>query len=92
MSDSYVYSIQLTREEYQSAMYMCDRGYLGEITIHATDVNVSDDESTYTLLFRESDAWKVLATIEADPHAVWALTTPSTSLGVKFQAFLEGIV
>lgn len=89
---TYAYRIELTREEYRSAMVMADRGYLGELTTHASDVQVSDDDQTYTLLFTEPDAWKVQETIEADPHAVWALTTPSTSLGEKFQAFVDSIV
>ena len=85
------YTIELTREEYRSAMVMSDRGYLGEITVHATFVEETD-EGGYTLAFTEPDAWKVLETIEADPYAVWALTTPSTSLGQKFQAFVDSIV
>lgn len=85
------YMIELTAEEYRSALVMSDCGYLGEITIHATFAE-ENDEGGYTLAFTEPDAWKVLETIDADPHAVWALTTPSTSLGEKFQHFVDGIV
>lgn len=85
------YTIELTKAEYQDALFMCDRGYLGEITIHATFIE-DTDEGGFTLAFTEPDAWKVLETIEADPYAVWALTTPSTSLGQKFQQFVDGIV
>lgn len=87
-----LYAIELTKEEYRAACYMADRGYLGELTDHATETEWSDDESTVTLRFRESDAWNVLAVVEDDPDAVWALTTPSTSLGRKFQTFLDDIV
>ena len=85
------YTIELTKEEYRSAMVMSDRGYLGMITVHATFAEETDDGG-YTLAFTEPDAWKVLETIESDPHAVWALTTPSTSLGKKFQHFVDQIV
>ncbi len=85
------YTIELTADEYRSAMMMSDRGYLGEITVHATFAEANDSDG-FTLAFTEPDAWKVLETIEADPHAVWALTTPSTSLGQKFQAFINEIV
>lgn len=90
------YTIELTRDEYRSACVMSDRGYLGEITIHATAIepsNDDDDQTTvYRLLFTEADAWRVQETIDADPVAVWSLTTPSTSLGAKFQRFTEAIV
>ena len=87
-----MYQIELTKEEYRSACYMADRGYLGELTDHVTEENWSEDESTVVLVFRESDAWNVLAVIEDDPDAVWALTDTHTSLGRKFQAFLDAIV
>ncbi len=86
------YTIELTREEYRSAQYMAARGYLGELTDHATDTEWSEDEETVTLRFAESDAWAINEVCESDPHAVWALTTPSTSLGRKFQKFLDRIV
>lgn len=85
------YTIELTKEEYRAALMMSDRGYLGEITIHATFAEETDIGG-YTLAFTEPDAWKVLETVDADPHAVWAMTTPSTSLGRKFQQFVEGII
>lgn len=87
----YAYSITLTKEEYQSAMYMSDRGYLGEITIHASTVEDNDD-GTFTLKFTEPDAWNVQSTIDDDPDAVWSLTTPNTSLGEKFDHFVNAIV
>ncbi len=86
------YTVTLTREEYRSATYMAARGYLGLLTEHATDTEWSEDETEVTLFFRESDAWQVQETCDEDPDAVWALTTPSTSLGEKFQRFLDGIV
>jgi hypothetical protein len=93
MSDTirYAYTIELTAEEYRSADYMCYRGYLGCITEHA-DCEWSEDESTVTLRFTEPAAWNVLQTIEDDPDAVWSLTTPSTTLGQKFQVFIDSIV
>lgn len=87
-----MYTITLTAEEYRSACYMAARGYLGELTDHATDETWNDDESEVTLTFRESDAWQVQQVCEGDPHAVWSLTTPSTTLGQKFQQFLDSIV
>lgn len=87
-----MYQIELTKEEYRSACFMADRGYLGELTDHATTEDWSDDGGTVTLRFTESDAWKVQEVIESDYPAVWALTDRSTSLGEKFQAFLDGIV
>lgn len=86
------YWIELTREEYRSAEYMSARGYLGCLTDHATETVWSDDEQTVVLWFAESDAWEVQEECDNDPHAVWALTTPSTSLGEKFQQFLDKIV
>lgn len=92
MSDKIAYRLELTAEEYASADYMAARGYLGEITDHATITEWSEDEKTVTLGFSELDAWKVAEVCEADPDAVWALTTPSTGLGAKFQAFRDSIV
>ena len=79
-------------EEYQSACYMAARGYLGELTDHATSETWNDDESEVTLTFRESDAWRVQQVCEDDPGAVWSLTSPSTTLGRKFQRFIDSIV
>lgn len=92
MANQYAYLITLTADEYRSAVVMSDRGYLGMIVEHATAEEWSDDEATVTLQFRESDAWKVQETCEDDPHAVWALTTPRTSLGEKFARFIDSIV
>jgi hypothetical protein len=86
------YSIVLTREEYRSADYMSARGYLGEITERASDTEWSEDEETVTLRFTEPAAWDVRDVCESDEPAVWALTTPSTSLGEKFIVFLDSIV
>lgn len=86
-----MYRIELTPEEFRSACYMDDRGYLGGIVTHCTNEE-HDDSGNVVLTFTESDAWKVLAQCEDDPDAVWALTTPSTSLGQKFQRFLNSIV
>jgi hypothetical protein len=87
----YAYTIELTADEYASADCMSYRGYLGNITGHA-DVEWSEDETIVTLQFTEPQAWAVLQTIEDDPDAVWSLTTPRTTLGQKFQAFLDSIV
>lgn len=93
MSDTrYAYSIELTRAEYRDACYMCDRGYLGELTRHATAEDWTDDESAVVLRFTEPDAWKVNEVCEEDPHAVWSLTDTRTTLGAKFQSFLDSIV
>lgn len=92
MAPRYVYTLELTREEYRSASVMSARGYLGEIVTHATTEDWSDDDATVTLRFTEPDAWKVMETCEADPHAVWSLTTPSTTLGAKFLQFVNAIV
>jgi hypothetical protein len=85
------YTIELTADEYRSAEYMSARGYLGCVTEHATETEDRDDGSV-VLKFTESDAWNVQQVCEDDEHAVWSLTTPSTSLGQKFQAFLDQIV
>lgn len=87
-----MYQIELTKEEYRSACFMAERGYLGELTDHATETEWSDDEETVTLRFRESDAWTVSIVCEDGPDAVWALTNRGTSLGRKFQTFLDSIV
>ena len=86
------YTIELTREEYRSADYMSARGYLGQLTDHATETEWSEDEETVTLRFTEADMWKVYETCEDDLHAVWALTDTRTSLGEKFQTLLDAIV
>lgn len=86
------YRVTLTGPEYNDAMIMSDRGYLGMLTVHATYIEGPADDGLFELQFTESDAWKVLETIEDDPHAVWALTLPSTSLGEKFQRFVDSIV
>lgn len=88
----YAYQIVLTREEYRSAQVMNDRGYLGMIVDHASFIDDQSECDSIILHFIESDAWKVNETIEEDPDAVWALTTPSTSLGEKFQKFIDSIV
>jgi hypothetical protein len=84
------YEITLTPDEFRSAQVMSTRGYLGELVHHATSIDHGDDE--VTLHFSEADAWSVMQTIEDDPDAVWALTTPGTTLGRKFQKFLDAIV
>lgn len=90
MARGYAYTIELTEAEYKDAVFMCSRGYLGEITIHATVTEEYND--TVVLKFTEPDAWRVVDTIAEDEHAVWALTTPDTTLGRKFSAFIEEIV
>jgi len=87
-----MYQITLTAAEYRDADFMAARGYLGELTRHATTTEWADDEETVVLTFRESDAWQVNDACDADHDAVWALTTPRTSLGEKFLAFLNAIV
>jgi hypothetical protein len=92
MANQYPYRVHLTAEEYRSAAYMADRGYLGELTAKASVQNWADDEQSVDLLFTEPDAWAVLEVCEADQHAVWALTSTRTELGRKFQQFLDRIV
>lgn len=87
-----MYTMTLTKQEYRDACYMAARGYLGELTDHATDETWNDDESEVTLTFQESNAWRVQQVCEDDPDAVWSLTLPSTPLGQKFQHFLDSIV
>ncbi len=87
-----MYTIILTHAEYRDAEFMTVRGYLGELLDHATEEDWTEDGATVTLRFRESDAWAVLTVCEDDPEAIWALTSPSTSLGAKFAAFLDAIV
>ena len=91
MTERYAYSIKLTASEYRDAAVMDARGYLGGIIEHCTAEDWQDDGSVI-LQFTEPDAWKVLEQCEEDEPAVWALTTPSTSLGRKFQEFRDSIV
>jgi hypothetical protein len=84
------YSITLTPDEYRSAQVMSSRGYLGELVHHAQSIEETDNG--VILHYSEADAWEVLNTMEADPDAVWALTTPATTLGRKFQKFIDAIV
>ena len=88
----YAYQVSLTPAEYNDACFMSARGYLGELIHHATVVDTESSEDEVVLLFHESDAWKVLQTIEEDPDAVWALTNTSTRLGRVFQEFIDSIV
>lgn len=86
-----MYQITLTREEYQAASYMSDRGYLGQLTDYGTE-EWSDDESAVTISLQEHEMWLILQTIEDDPDAVWSLTSPDTSLGQKFQTLVDSVV
>lgn len=91
MNRPFAYSIALTQDEYRSAAYMDARGYLGGIIEHCAAEDWQEDGSV-VLQFNESDAWAVQEQCMEDEPAVWALTTPSTSLGRKLQAFLDSIV
>lgn len=88
--NDYAYVLDLTADEYRSACVMSDRGYLGEITRIAT-VEESEDGSV-KILFTEPEAWEVYELYTEDYWTFWSLTTPSTSLGEKVQAFMESIV
>jgi hypothetical protein len=89
------YTLTLTAEEYRSAEYMCARGYLGGLTEQATETETSEDETTVTLRFRESDIWPVCELYSGDENDLmdfWALTTPDTSLGRKVCELLDRVV
>lgn len=88
---SYPYVVILSPEEARSAQYMSDRGYLAEIMDHVTEREINE-EGNLELRFSEADAWEVHRIAESNPNDVWALTTPATSLGMKFLKFMDSLV
>lgn len=84
----YAYELSLTREEYDTLIWLESRGYAADLVKHA-DAQI-ENETGITLQYRESSAWKVMEEQEADPDAFTACA--ANDLARKMLTFIDRIV